>query len=78
MHPFVPRLAALILTGHNMLEYSPFSIDDAPVDGPLSNAYEVLDQLTSLIHDHRGKPAMVGVRPSLDSDGSMERTLQTV
>lgn len=63
---------------HGALGHSPFSIEDAPVDGPLADAYATLDQLAPLIHEHQGTDAMTGVRPPLNYDGTMKQTSQSI
>ena len=54
------------------LGFSPFSIEslgDAP--NPLSQSYEVLEQLTPLILANRGQGRMAGFRATLNEDGSV-------
>jgi beta-galactosidase GanA len=54
------------------LGFSPFSIEslgDAP--NALSRSYQVLEQLTPLILDHRGKQRMGGFRALINEDGSI-------
>lgn len=63
---------------HDALGYSPFSIEDAPVDGPLPEAYDVLHQLAPLIKKHQGTDTMAGVRAPLHFDGTLQKTSQTV
>lgn len=63
---------------HGALGHSPFSIEDAPVDGPLSQAYETLDQLAPLIKEQQGTENMTGVRPPLDYDGTIKQTSQSI
>jgi len=63
---------------HDALGHSPFSIEDAPVDGPLSSAYEILHQLAPLVKKYQGTDSMTAVRPPLAFDGSLEETSQTV
>jgi beta-galactosidase GanA len=54
------------------LGFSPFSIEslgDAP--NPLSQSYEVLEQLTPLVLANRGQGRMAGFRTTLNEDGSV-------
>ncbi len=54
------------------LGFSPFSIEslgDAP--NPLSQSYEVFEQLTPLILANRGQGRMAGFRATLNEDGSV-------
>lgn len=66
------------LGAHDAMGYSPFSIEDAPTDGPLSEAYDVLHQLAPLILKHQGTDAMAGVRPPVAFDGTVDETSQEV
>jgi beta-galactosidase GanA len=54
------------------LGFSPFSIEslgDAP--NALSRSYEVLEQLTPLILENRGKARMAGLRARIEEDGTV-------
>jgi beta-galactosidase GanA len=54
------------------LGFSPFSIEslgDAP--NPLSQSYEVLEQLMPMILENRGQRRMAGFRATLNEDGSV-------
>ncbi len=63
---------------HDALGHSPFSIEDAPADGPLADAYATLEQLAPLIKKHQGSDTLTGVRPPLDYDGTVKHTSQSV
>jgi len=63
---------------HDALGHSPFSIKDAPPNGPLADAYGTLAHLAPLILDHQGTDAMTGVCPPLAFDGALEQTEQSV
>ena len=63
---------------HSAIGYSPFSIEDAPGDSPLGQAYDVLRQLTPLILEHQGRGTMVGVSPPVSFDGAVNDGPQTV
>jgi beta-galactosidase GanA len=57
---------------HDAMGYSPFSIEDAPSDGPLAEAYAVLHELAPLILEHQGRGTMAGVRPPVAFDGTVD------
>ncbi len=63
---------------HDAIGYSPFSIEDAPGDSPLGQAYDVLRQLTPLILEHQGRGTIVGVCPPVSFDGTVDDRPQTV
>ena len=61
---------------HDAMGYSPFSIEDAPADGPLSEAYAVLHQLTPLILAHQRAGTLAGVKPPVAFDGTVDASPQ--
>jgi beta-galactosidase GanA len=63
---------------HDAMGYSPFSIEDAPSDGPLGQAYDVLHQLMPLILEHQGRGTMAGVHPPVSFDGTIDESPQAV
>ncbi len=63
---------------HDAMGYSPFSIEDAPEDGPLGQAYDVLHQLTPLILEHQGRGTMAGVHPPVSFDGTIDDSPQAI
>ncbi len=60
------------IAGHNAMGYSPFSIESLPnpENNQVSNAYDILHQLESLIIENQGKGSMSGVL--LDSANQTE------
>jgi beta-galactosidase GanA len=76
-----PTLAAnafYVIGARDAIGYSPFSIEDAPADGPLGEAYGVLRQLAPLILEHQGNGTMAGVRPPIAFDGTIDESPQEV
>ena len=63
---------------HDAMGYSPFSIEDAQTDGPLSQAYDVLEQLTPLILKHQRQGTIAGVKPPVSFEDSVDASPQEV
>jgi beta-galactosidase GanA len=57
--------------------FSPFAIESYKADDALGNAYDVLRQLTPLVLEHQGDDSMIGVRPPVSFDGSVDDTPQS-
>ncbi len=70
--------AFYVFGAHDAIGYSPFSIEDAPKDSPLGQAYDVLHQLTPLILEHQGRGTMAGVCPPVSFDGTIDENPQVV
>ena len=63
---------------HDAIGFSPFSIEDAAADDLLGDAYATLRSLAPLIHAHQGRGTMVGVRPPVAFDGTVDVTPQEI
>jgi len=63
---------------HDAMGYSPFSIEDAPANSPLGQAYDVLNRLTPLILEHQGRGTMAGVHPPVSFDGTIDESPQAI
>jgi beta-galactosidase GanA len=63
---------------HDAMGFSPFSIEDAPEDDPLGEAYAVLAEVAPIILAHQGRGTMAGVRPPVAFDGMVDDAPQTV
>jgi len=65
---------------YDAIGYSPFSIESVPEEGMqrLSEAYDVLSQLTPLIVNHQGMGRMAGFTPPVAYDGSVSDSPETV
>lgn len=63
---------------HDAIGFSPFSIEDAAPDDFLGDAYAVLRGLAPLLHEHRGRGTMAGVRPPVAFDGTVDEAPQQV
>lgn len=57
--------------------FSPFDIESYRPDDALGDAYAVLEQLAPLIVEHQGTGNMVGFRPPVTFDGSVDETPQS-
>lgn len=73
-----PANAFYAFGAHDAMGFSPFAIEDFAADDPLSDAYDVLGELTPLILEHQGRGTMVGVRPAVDFAGAVDDAPQTI
>jgi len=74
-NPQVPANAFYAFGALDSLGFSPFSIESlGDVPNPLSQTYEILEQLTPLLLESRGRDRMAGFRATLNEDGSVVDT----
>jgi beta-galactosidase GanA len=57
--------------------FSPFAIESYEPDDALGDAYRVLRQIAPLVLDHQGDDSMIGVRPPVSFEGSVDDTPQS-
>lgn len=74
--PEVPADVFYAIGEHDAIGVSPFSIESIrePAESPLAAAYALLRDLTPLILEHQGRGTMVGVRPEVAFDGTVDST----
>src|SRR5262249_47725933 len=73
-----PANAFYAFAAHDSMGFSPFAIEDFAADDDLGKAYGVLQGLTPIILAHQGDGSMVGVRPIVAFDGSVDAAPQDV
>jgi beta-galactosidase GanA len=69
-----PANAFYAIGEHDAIGVSPFSIESIrdPASSPLTEAYALLKGLAPLILEHQGRGTMVGVRPPVGFDGTVD------
>jgi beta-galactosidase GanA len=77
-HAVLAANALYAVATHNAMGYSPFSIENAPENTPLSEAYDVLRQLEPLIVRHQGRNTIKGFLPPVSFDGTIDESPQEV
>jgi len=71
-----PANAFYAFGAHDAIGFSPFAIESHKSDDPLGNAYAVLRDLSPLILDHQGGGKMLGTRPPVSFDGTIDDSPQ--